>query len=151
MMAVDREQKQYQRNYYEKHRDEINERRRKKYWDFADHREQVKADALARYHAKRVGIDKNANYTIKNVDGVPLFSIQYVARITGKSQETLRDWEKKGIMPQSVYTDSRGWRFYTSSQVESIGTAVKNYSEKMWGIEQVRIFLHTHWDEKRDN
>ncbi len=45
-----------------------------------------------------------------------------VCRMVGISRSTLFRWLKEGIVADVEYRDWRGWRLFTSDQIESIRT-----------------------------
>ena len=45
-----------------------------------------------------------------------------VCRMVGMSRSTLFRWLKEGIVSDVEYRDWRGWRLFTSDQIESIRT-----------------------------
>jgi predicted site-specific integrase-resolvase len=45
-----------------------------------------------------------------------------VCRMVGISRNTLFRWLKEGIVSDVEYRDCRGWRLFTSSQVEAVRT-----------------------------
>lgn len=148
-MKSEAEKTKYNQDYYDKNKAAINKRRRRIYNTDAVVRLRTQKAARERYTALSSSPNKNIGYTVKKVDGVALYTIQYVVGVTGLSAESIRDWERKGIIPKSVYTDSRKWRLYTSEQIEFLGTAFKNYAAGKWSVREVRKFLWDSW--KGDN
>jgi DNA-binding transcriptional MerR regulator len=63
----------------------------------------------------------------------------------GRSPEMIRAWEKNGLIPKTSYTDSRGWRLYTSDQIDLLGIAIKNFKSKQWDKDMVKKFLSENW------
>jgi predicted site-specific integrase-resolvase len=45
-----------------------------------------------------------------------------VCRMVGISRNTLFRWLKEGIVSDVEYRDCRGWRLFTSAQVEAVRT-----------------------------
>jgi len=144
-MKTEAEKREYNRQYYAKKKAEINRRRRERYWEDEAHRKGLQDAARTRYRTLYSSVDKHAGYTVKRKDGVPLFSIQYAAGVMGRSPEMIRAWEKNGLIPKTSYTDSRGWRLYTSDQIDLLGIAIKNFKSKQWDKDMVKKFLFENW------
>lgn len=145
MAKTEGEKKEYNQLYYEAKKEEINQRRRQRYHQELSYRQKAQDVARERYRQYGKSQNKNAGYTLKNVHGVKLFTIQYVENITGKTQEFIRDWEKRGLIPKSTYTDVRGWRLYTEKQIESLGTAIQNHKLGIWDKFKIKAYLESQW------
>lgn len=139
------EKKEYNQQYYQLKREDINLRRRRRYHQELSHRQKLQTISRERYRKENKGRNKNAGYTLKKVDGHQLFTIQYVEQVTGKTQAFIRDWERKGLIPKSTYVDVRGWRLYTEPQIKLIGTAIQNYKTGAWSRDKIKAYLGSQW------
>lgn len=139
-------QKDYNADYYQRNKERIAEQRRQKYQEDAKLRNKARARARRRYHEQLKSPDRKVGYTVKKVNGVPLYTIQYAASITDRRPDFIRSWEKQGFIPKSTYTDSRGWRLYTEDQIKAMGFAFKKYDDGEWTKIQVRDYLSNHWN-----
>jgi len=142
------EESPYNRDYYATHRLSISELRKIKYHTDAAYRENLKAKARRYYrdHVKSKDPDNKIGYTVKVVDGVTCFTLSHLLNLINKSRDFLLTWESTGHIPQSTYTDRRGWRLYTEYQISLLDMAISKYDEKKWNKEQVRVFLDDNWN-----
>lgn len=54
-----------------------------------------------------------------------LYYIGVLAKRLDRTPTTVRDWERKGIIPKSEFTDKFGKRLYTEEQIEAIVKCAK--------------------------
>lgn len=146
-MAEDRKQKvaEYNRTYYEKNRERIRKKRYERYHNNPNYRKKVKRRQKEYYNKYLKSPDPSKGYTIKKHGGKELFTIQYLAEILGYSESSIRKFEADGILPESVYTDRRGWRYYSSAQID---LCVKAFGERRagrWSDEEVKNYLASFW------
>lgn len=146
---METEEKAYHKQYYDDNKQTISELRKIKYHTDPAYREKVKARARKHYRKKLKpkDADDKIGYTVKVVDGVSLYSMKYALAIMKKSRDFLLSWESTGHIPNSTYTDARGWRLYTEYQITLLEMAIGKYDERVWNKEQVREFLTTNWEE----
>lgn len=141
------EEKPYHIDYYEKNRKEISVARKLRYQTDPAYRSKLQKRARDRYRKKLKSPDKKIGYTIKQIEGKPVFSIKYVLGVINKSRDFLESWEDRGDIPRSSYVDKRGWRLYTQNQIDLLDFAIGKYDEKLWGREEVRNYLHSSWGD----
>lgn len=144
-VVVEPENVDYNREYYEEHKEVISERRRTRYWTDSAYRARVQARSRKQYRSKSASKDKDIGYTVKMIDSIEVFTIKYVAQMTGKCEDTIRAWEAKGIIPKSTYTDKRGWRLYSSEQIQLLTVAFRKVDLKEWSRQDVQNYLAAHW------
>ena len=65
-------------------------------------------------------------YTIKGVE-LEMFTNGYLAERLDRQAQTLRKWEKQGIIPQATYRNASNRRLYTTNQIEAIVQCVTKY------------------------
>ena len=145
-MKTDAEVREYNRNYYRKKKKIISAQRRIKYWTDLDYRESIRQTSRRRYKQSARTKDRSLGYTVKRKDGIDLFTISYVSSIARKSKDTIRSWEKQGIIPVTAYTDRRGWRLYTSRQIDLLSYAFTQHRDRIWDKVIVKEYLHNNWN-----
>jgi len=117
-------QRDYNKNYYEKNKNELSAKRKAAYR--ADPERRAKAQlrqARVRREAKERRSDAGEELIYRTIDGVKVqvFRIGAVAKKIGKSVETIRKWESTGIIPLPLPVDrdvSATHRYYTQHQVD---------------------------------
>jgi hypothetical protein len=134
----------YFRRYYEEKRDEINEKRKRKYDTDPEYKERVLQ--ASRNYRKRKRKEKEQGESIcrpvglrglqriqdvideKVGDGnmIRLMSAEAFAQFLGRSVQSLSHWESKGVLPQSPYRGVRGFRYYTIGMMEVVRWWVKD-------------------------
>jgi len=124
----DTDRAEYHKSYYKEHRKNILADRKKKYKNDAEYRQKAKNRFKKRYDVHLRSPSKEVGYTVKKVNGRQLFSIKYMAEMTGLSSGDIRELEHKGIIPKSLYTDRRGWRLYTEQQVKLVAVVLVRQS-----------------------
>lgn len=55
------------------------------------------------------------------------FNIQDIASITQRKTQTIRSWEKKGIIPEADGRAENGWRKYSKTRVVEILEKIVNH------------------------
>lgn len=143
--GVDAEDKEYNQEYYDQHKNTISEHRKSRYWTDPEYRAQVMARSRKRYQVESSSKDKDIGYTVKMKDRVEVFTIKHVANQIGKCEDTIRTWESKGIIPRPIYKESRGWRLYNSKQIQLLTAAFRMFDEKRWSKQNVHDYLVAHW------
>jgi len=141
------EDKPYHVKYYEENKEIISSTRKMRYHTDLKYREKIRKKARDRYNKRYKTPNKKIGYTIKAIDGVPVFTIKYVLAVINKGRAFLEGWERKGIIPKSTFTDTRGWRLYTQKQIDRLDYAIGKYDDKEWDKEEVEAFLHNKWEE----
>lgn len=136
----------YSKEYYEKNKGVIAERRKLKYWSQPAVREKAKKASRERYRALNEP-GKEKMYSVKaTTDGNMLLTISHIAEAVGFSVEYLRDLERDGILPKALHHDSRGWRLYTVQQVAAVEYALKMMRTTGWTRERVSEYLSEKWN-----
>lgn len=132
----------YFQDWYEEHRDDLNDARRSRYASDAAYREKVQkwnaaarkrraASAEAESREAREAVKLRATGTWKTiqveVDGVmvPMFTIGAMAKALGKGISTIRVWERNGTLPETPYRSKGGDRLYTLEMVEAARKALQ--------------------------
>lgn len=58
---------------------------------------------------------------------VELYSIGELAEMLDRERQTIRKWERAGIIPAATFRTKSGRRLYTKEQVEAIVKAVEEF------------------------
>jgi predicted site-specific integrase-resolvase len=69
------------------------------------------------------------------INGETYYRTAEVCRIIGVSRNTLFRWMKEGKFGESEYRDWRGWRLFTSRQVEEM----KNTTSQVQTLSRVEV------------
>lgn len=104
------------RRWYKQNKDEYNAKRRERYQADQEQREKARERA-ARYRAENPSIERQLQREY-NGNRVPVFSTGQVAQKLGRTPQMIRNWEKEGMIPESVFPDQH--RLYTQKQVDLI-------------------------------
>lgn len=120
-MTAQEEQQDFHREYYEKNKMSILEKKRDRYQNDPAYREAVKARTRQRYEAK-VKREKPLDRMVIRAEEGNYFSIGKVADAIGRKVGTVRAYHKRGIIPDTGYSDKRGWRLYTREQLRIIAS-----------------------------
>ena len=85
---------------------------------------------------------------IVNVQGYDLemFTIRYVATQLRISPETIRSWERNGIMPKAMFTYKNGVRLYHPLEVEAIAKVLRKKHFRGTYAKQEKLKQHL-WKE----
>lgn len=115
-MAEEKKEKWTWAGYYEKHKEEIAQKRKEKYWSNKEFREQRKAKERENYAKKKpqVQIDRR---TIVNMDGDRFVTIGRVALAINRTVNSVRTLQKNKVIPAARYHDARGWSLFTTQQL----------------------------------
>jgi len=129
------------KEWYEKNRDKVAERRKRKYEQDEEYRKKRLAEAKRYYwlkkrraeaiDAKRIDVeamnfepDDMISVVVTNPDDirrgmtvmVPVYRPSSVAKMLNRSVQTLRLWGLKGLIPEVTYRAPGGTRLYTEDQ-----------------------------------
>lgn len=139
-------QKAYNREYYLKHKDKLNARKKERYENDPEYRDGILRRSQARQDAVRAGMSKHLSFTVKHIDGQPFYSLSYVKAVINRSADWIREWEARGFIPHPTKKDGRGWRLYSQNQLEILSEAVVKYDSKEWTRDQLKEFLFANWE-----
>lgn len=142
-----RDEDSYHSEYYRDHREEIRENRRQRYANDPVYREARKEAARKRKkivleenrkERARLGLKPGARRTrvpmapkahVLEINGkdylVEMQSAGQLANVLNRKTQTVRLWEKKGILPEALYRDSRKMRLYPAFQVKQLKDAYR--------------------------
>lgn len=106
------------RRWYGENREDYNTLRRQRYADNTESREKARQRA-ATYRNSNPFIERTL---IRELNGktVKVLSTGQVAELAKRSPQMLRNWEKEGLIPVSIFPDIH--RLYTHAQARMIAT-----------------------------
>lgn len=128
----------YWTKYYQEHKDEISQKRREKYAKNKRWRKRLKIAARDWYRKNcsrkkksppRFRIQATARCRVAPLgkDSVLVYSIGTLAKVLGVSGETVKVWERCGVIPKATMTDEVGRRWYSKDYVEKLWCCVKEW------------------------
>lgn len=127
------------KEHYEQNKDEISKKRRERYKTDPVYRQKRQSKALKYYDTRvkrSIPIDRR---TILTEDGTRLMSIGRVARLIGRTIDSIRHYHKDGIIPEPLFFDSRGWRLYTPKQAMLLRGAFRRLDdEEDWRVRTLK-------------
>lgn len=134
------------RRWYKQNKDEYNAKRRERYQADKEQREKARERA-ARYRAENPSIERQL-YREYNGKRVPVFSTGQVAQKLGRTPQMIRNWEKEGMIPESVFPDKH--RLYTQKQVDLILALAEVIAASggSWSASEVKravAHMHKRW------
>lgn len=143
--ARDKEQSEYNSTYYERHRQELLDKKRQRYREDPEYRRKLVDSAVARKKRLREENPPTASKEARrgpmkpklhridlngaSVDSMMLSAGQ-LGKALGRTLQTIRNWEKKGILPEAMYRTERGVRLYTEFQVKKLKEAMEQARQK---------------------
>jgi len=163
-----RSQSEYFSQWYAENKEELSARRRQKYQEDPEYREKVRAQAR---EAKKRFLEKKRKEREKNKDkeqpvwfkvqygkkevAVRMFTAGQLSKRLGRKTQTIRLWERKGVIPEAMYRNGARDRLYTELQVREI---VEIYSQcvRKYGARKMRTrinstefseLVHQLWDD----
>lgn len=126
--------------WYEKNKEDIARKRQERYENDPEYRE--KAIARSRFHywnkqrknsvpqpvdmddivlestrAIPVQIENPMDARYGTAIEVPVFNAGELGKLLERSAQTIRLWERRGVIPKAFWRDGRGYRLYTQDQV----------------------------------
>lgn len=104
------------RRYYNENRDEYNAKRREKYHTDKEAREKARQRSRE-YRAAGKPVERQLTRELSGRN-VKVFSTGQIAQEMGRTPQMLRNWEKEGMVPESVFPDKH--RLYTAKQKRMI-------------------------------
>ncbi len=127
------ESKVYSRKYYAENRAAIAERKRLRYLNDSEYRARIKESARVRKNRlleerreerAKNGIKEKPIWFKIDVNGlevpVRMYTTGQLAKRLGRKTQTMRVWERKGILPEALYRSATRDRLYTAFQVAGI-------------------------------
>lgn len=114
----------YFTKWYKENKDERNARRRERYADDPEYRAQVVERSREQRERKRKvpkvrlpRFQKPKREELPDGSVIHLYSVGAFAKLIGRSIQSISHWENKGLIPETPYRDSRGFRYFTRSMM----------------------------------
>ena len=138
------------RRWYGENRDAYNAVRRQRYADSKDVQSKAKSRSARRREEERAGPIEIGRVMTRAVNGteVEVFSTGQVAAILERTPQVLRNWERAGLIPPSIFSDKH--RFYTKAQVRKLVSLARIFAENggSWTSPKVKAkvrSIHKSW------
>lgn len=136
--------------WYERNKDDYNQRRRERYQTDKAHREAIQQKAR---EAKKAKIAERKGMVERVWNGEVLLAkrIGDVAEEIGVSIQVIRSWEINQIIPRPVFGGKQ--RVYTETQVELMRklaealTKAKHYNKYSEVKSKLQLYIENHWIE----
>ncbi len=127
------------RRWYDENRDEYNELRRKRYAKNKDARKKAQVRAKNYREDPPTSIEPRKLKRLYKGKLVPVLSTGEVALLCNRAPQTVRNWERQGMIPTSVFEDSH--RLYTKRQARMIVTLANAIvrNDGSWDSNEVRL------------
>lgn len=126
---------EYSKAYYRKNREEIAEKKKKRYESDPEYKEEILERARERRH--RIALEREERRKKEpkkdpmtphvfalNVGGIDrklnMYTAGQLALLVGRKTQTIRLWERNGILPEALYRSMAGDRLYTEFQIRNI-------------------------------
>ena len=141
-MTAARDRSEYQKEYYEKNKSELAERRRDRYAEDptkrkkaieasrkyrrekAKERERLRAQGVLP-PARRVGPRKPDRIKVGGTE-CDAYTITTLALRIGRSVDTVNNWINKGKVPKTPFRSKRGDRLYTDAMILVVKRAIQS-------------------------
>lgn len=98
---------------------------------------------------------KESSYIkLPNGSEVIVYPIHKFAEAIGRSQLTIRRWERAGIIPRTFFYNNRGFRMYSQEQIDIVVNALEEvgYTCKAAGLLNTEFssICHSKWNELKN-
>jgi len=140
--AKPQDRRLYHKIYYDCHKDEIRERRKQKYAEDPEYREEVKRrwrDWWARTH-----IPTDPTMVIDE-KGKKYFSISHLSDAINRKVNTIQRYHALGVLPEATYFSTRGWRLYTIEQMNLLGSLFMEVDDKVISLKEMTALAKKEW------
>ena len=137
------------REYYRTNRDKLLRARRRRYRNDPAYRRRAIAQAQRRYKEVVRGTRASVNRrVIVNAKGQEFYSIGMLADAIGRGVQTIREYERRGIVPMPLHFDVRGWRLYTAGQADLMRNVFLAVDKGDLKKSEVAAILRKNWRKK---
>lgn len=158
----DRDRSEYQRAYYEKHRETLSEKRKRRYLEDPAYRDAMLAQVRAyrkkkrqeRERLRKAGMLPPPNVggprspLRVTVNGVPTIALTVgrVALEIQRSKDTINYWTRIGLLPQTPFRSARGDRLYTEGMVLIMRIAIGKRARVAAGDREFTHEIRNGWE-----
>jgi len=136
------------KEWYGLHKDRISQRRKRKYSYNGRYRESIKRKSRQYYNERRkVNLAGRLSRTDK--DGNIYYTIGKLSESLKKAPCTIRNYHKRGIIPEPNIYDNRGWRLYTQKQVDVLVKVFREFKhKKLQTLQDVKKEILKSWGKE---
>lgn len=132
----------YAKQYYKKNKQKIAARKRARYRLDPEYREKVKEQARCRSR-KLIAQNPRGRTTYNRGDQI-FYSFSHVVSAIGRHSQTVTNYIRRGIIPDSGYSLSNGRRYYTQQQLDILSRVFSEH-EKGCSLETVAKRIQQDW------
>jgi len=138
----------YNEWYRRKGKRVLSERRKKRYQNSPAYRETQRKRAREYYQRTRSATDVKDRTTVIARSGERYHTIGRVSKMINRNPQQIRDYHASGMLPDPLFTDTRGWRLYTAEQIMLMRRIFKQLDlNKLTPTEASRM-IHDEWKER---
>lgn len=157
-----KDRRDYHKDYYREHRDEIAERKKSRYQeDEAYRQERIEAQRAYRERKRKELEKKLKGKQPERKRGGPrkpkmvrvnggeeeAFTFGVLAEKVGRSKVTLNYWSRNGIFPETPFRTERGERLYTMPMIDSLADTLSSYGRMSSGDTSFKDEVEEAWRE----
>ena len=133
-------------DWYREHKAEISATRKRKYKKNKAYRDEAKKRARDYYNRNKKVMRPVDRFRVRDADGKNYVTIGRVARAIGRVVDVVRSYHRRGVLPDTGFVDTRGWRLYTNGQLLLLMRAFKMFDRKeLKSLGEVGEYLNEHW------
>lgn len=117
--------------YYEKHKQEISDRKRSRYLNDPVYRETIRNNAAKRYaNSRGVNSIERAGNGLYKINGINYYSVSYLAHRVGVSSQLINYYLVNGVLPEPRKLPNYYRRLFSVELMEASATAIMMYQTK---------------------
>ncbi len=135
-----------QSEYYQKHRATISRKRKVRYRRDVSHRDRIRLQAHDYYHRFKKKDTIPDRHVVVVEAGERLYTIGRLSLLIGKGVGTIRQYHRKGVIPDPTHFDTRGWRLYRPDQVALLQMVFRRFAKKeLRNLKEVKREIASKW------
>ena len=133
------------KTYYEKNKAKINAKRRRKYRTDSQYRKKVLA--RSRKYQKTKKTEQLPPGVVRGEGGRLYGTVGRAAMMMGLSPNTIRSYERRGVLPPASHYDDRGYRLYTVAQLTLLKVEYRRWRRlKVKSLESFTERVFERWE-----
>lgn len=130
-------------DWYEKNKEALLKKRKLKYRINREFRDSMKERAKDYYEQN---LKKDHPRTIMIVKGKKYLTIGGLAQIIKRNEQTIREYHKSGIIPETDRGNERGWRIYSIPRARVIKKAFDLFGAgELKALKEVGEYIYERW------
>jgi hypothetical protein len=130
------------KEWYEKNKEDVNAKRRKKYARDKAYREKQKKASRQYWRDSYQPSDATV---VEADDGVKYYSISHFAEHINRSVATVLGYHRRGVLPEPSYNE-RGWRLYSKEQIKLAVRVFKKVDKGQYTLKDVKSEIEKKWE-----